>query len=223
MEIFNRSQQRVVLVLIASALISSTILIMTHIQREKALSHIEVVHAGFEVFSSEIIPEKIDLNTASLEELMTLPKIGSSTAKRIIEYRKIHSGFKSIEEITRVKGIGQKTFEKIKEIITVGNTPSRSITVKKSEVIQEEVIGSIIVKGSKTLQEKRKININTASLEELDTLPKIGPAIARRIINYRETHGNFQSIEEITKVKGIGVKTFEKIKERIIVKEEGVL
>lgn len=62
-----------------------------------------------------------------------------------------------------------------------------------------------------------KININTASLEELDTLPGIGPVIAQRIIDYREGIGGFPSIEAITEVSGIGEATFGKIKERITV------
>jgi comEA protein len=118
-KLFNRSEQRVVLFLIASALIASAILIITHIQREKALSKIDVVHSAFEIYSEEIIPEKININTASLEELETLPRIGPVIANRIIEYRKTYGKFQSIEEITKVKGIGKKTFEKIKKMITI--------------------------------------------------------------------------------------------------------
>jgi len=59
------------------------------------------------------------------------------------------------------------------------------------------------------------ININTASLAELDTLPGIGPAFAQRIIDYREKQGGFTTIEEIQAVSGIGPKLFEKIKEKI--------
>lgn len=62
-----------------------------------------------------------------------------------------------------------------------------------------------------------KINLNTATLEELDILPGIGPAIAQRIIDYREANGPFKSIEEITLVSGIGDTTYEKIKDRITV------
>lgn len=61
------------------------------------------------------------------------------------------------------------------------------------------------------------ININTASAEELDQLPGIGPAIAQRIVDYREANGPFRSVEEIKLVSGIGDKLFEKIKDLITV------
>jgi len=61
---------------------------------------------------------KISLNTATKEELMTLPGIGESKALDIIEYRN-NSLFKSIEEITNIKGIGNSIYEKIKEFITI--------------------------------------------------------------------------------------------------------
>lgn len=59
------------------------------------------------------------------------------------------------------------------------------------------------------------ININTASSEELQLLPRIGPATADKIITARTEHGPFETIEDIQNVKGIGPKTFETIKEYI--------
>ncbi|MCR5438767.1 MAG: helix-hairpin-helix domain-containing protein [Selenomonas sp.] len=59
------------------------------------------------------------------------------------------------------------------------------------------------------------ININTADEKELDSLPGIGPAMAKRIIEYRETEGNFQRIEDIKKIKGIGEAKFTKIRDKI--------
>jgi len=56
------------------------------------------------------------------------------------------------------------------------------------------------------------LNINTASAEELETLSGIGPQMAQRIIQYREEHGNFTSVDALTKVKGLGEKTLEKLK-----------
>lgn len=62
------------------------------------------------------------------------------------------------------------------------------------------------------------ININTASAEELEeNLPRVGNVIAARIIDYREFHGGFKSIDEITEVSGIGDKIFEEIKDKICV------
>jgi competence protein ComEA len=61
------------------------------------------------------------------------------------------------------------------------------------------------------------ININTASSEELDSLPGIGPTTAQKIIDYRIQHGDFQQIEDIMNVSGIGPATFDDIKDLITV------
>lgn len=60
-----------------------------------------------------------------------------------------------------------------------------------------------------------KININTASLEDLMRLPGIGPAFASRIIQHRERHGGFASLMDLKKIRGIGEKRFERIKDRV--------
>ena len=60
-----------------------------------------------------------------------------------------------------------------------------------------------------------RVNINTASLEELDTLPGIGPSTAQAIIDYRRQFGEFQRADQITDVSGIGPATYERIKDLI--------
>ena len=57
-----------------------------------------------------------------------------------------------------------------------------------------------------------KVNINTATAEELATLPGIGPVKAEAIVNYRKTKGEFKSIDQLTEIKGIGDKMLEKVK-----------
>ncbi|AZR73202.1 hypothetical protein BBF96_07270 [Anoxybacter fermentans] len=69
---------------------------------------------------------------------------------------------------------------------------------------------SIVIKNS-----ERKVNINTASKEELMTLPGIGPGKAAAIIGYREMNGSFRKLEDLMNVDGIGEKTFIKLKDKI--------
>lgn len=68
----------------------------------------------------------------------------------------------------------------------------------------------------KAIQEFKKININKATSKELVRIRGIGPVLAGRIISYREKYGPFKKTEDIKKIKGIGEKTFEKIRKEII-------
>ena len=63
--------------------------------------------------------ELVNLNTATAEQLDTLPGVGPSTAKKIIDYREEHGGFNSVEDLNEVSGIGDVTFEKLKDLVTV--------------------------------------------------------------------------------------------------------
>ncbi len=63
-----------------------------------------------------------------------------------------------------------------------------------------------------------KLDLNQATVEELDTLPGVGPSIARRIVTFREKNGAFKRIEDLMNVRGIGEKTFLRLRDRIMVK-----
>ena len=90
-------------------------------------------------------------------------------------------------------------------------------SVAETFAVETTAIRNEISEPTETVFDNGKININTANEQLLITLPSIGPAIAKSIIEYRNQHGNFTSIEQIKKVKRIGDKTFEKIKNKITV------
>ena len=91
--------------------------------------------------------------------------------------------------------------------ISGGSTSPANNTNSSTKNSGESKTGVSNVKG--------KVNINTASLEELDTLPGIGESTANKIINYRKENGKFKSIEEIKEVSGIGDSKYEQIKDLI--------
>ena len=91
--------------------------------------------------------------------------------------------------------------------------------IKNDAIIEEETNTSNneSVKEESKTEEISIVNINTASIEELDSLPRIGPSKAQNIIDYRNVNGKFGSIEEILNVNGIGTAIYEQIKTYITV------
>ena len=81
----------------------------------------------------------LNLNTATKEELEGLPGIGPAKAQAILDYRKAHGGFKSVEELKDVKGIGAKRFEKLKGELTVAAAPAAPA---KAAAKAEEKVGA---------------------------------------------------------------------------------
>ena len=110
-------------------------------------------------------------------------------------------------------------------LFTVRNfirTPRNSLSLQTetvyaaSETQSEELESSV----TEPTQYCGPININTATIEQLDTLPGIGPELAQRIIDYRETYGSFTSIGQLMNVTGIGEKRIESIWDLVTVEGE---
>ncbi len=148
--------------------------------------------------------ELVDLNKASEKELESLKGVGPATAKKIIENRP----YKSVDELSKA-GIQTKTVEGIKPYVTVG--PAAPAQKATPAVAEKAKTGE---KSTPKLAPGQKVNINTASKEELDALPEIGPVKAQAIIDGRP----YQKPEDIMKVKGIKEGTYSKIKDYITVK-----
>ena len=114
--------------------------------------------------------------------------------------------------IPTVEENNEKTMETEEEIMadkTSKYVTSSSGVAQSTEQFEEK---------DKENNQTEKININTASQTELETLPGIGPSTSLKIINYRKENGNFKSIEDIKQVSGIGDAKYENIKDLICVK-----
>jgi competence protein ComEA len=128
--------------------------------------------------------ERVDINTATVEELEGLPKIGPAMARSIVEYREKHGPFKRKEDIMNVPRIGVKTYAKFREFITVGSGTS--------DVSPDTGAG-----GGET-----PVDINTITLKDLVEL-KVAPLTAVRIVKYRDEHAPLKSFEDLRKAPDI--------------------
>jgi len=157
--------------------------------------------------------KKLDLNTATQAELEGLKGIGPALAQKIIAARP----FKSVDDLKNVSGIGQATFEALKDQVTVRSAKAAAQTAEtKAGTTSEKAVQTTEVKtktkvkvaSEKTAQETGPVNINTADKSALENLPGIGPALADKIIAGRP----FKSVDDLKNVKGIGGAKFDTLK-----------
>jgi len=109
-----RKTKQIFIMILVLGFILSPILILAEQRHGMNLTEVG------EKASKVIAEQKININTATVEQFQNLPGIGSSIAQEIINYRHEHGPFQKVEDIMQVKGIGEKKFEKIKDLITVG-------------------------------------------------------------------------------------------------------
>jgi competence protein ComEA len=172
----------------------------------------------------------ININTADEKTLESLPGVGKATAKAIIEGRP----YKSVDDLKRVKGMSDKKIQALKGKISVGGAAAstttaaaaKTVTAADKKVTDTSAAASqkaasaeksVTEKSSKTakkLARGQRININSASKEDLQALPGIGPSKAQAVIDGRP----YDKPEDIMKVKGIKQKTFDKLKDYITVR-----
>jgi len=128
----------------------------------------------------------------------------------------------NLHAVDAVNAAGGLTDLADSEIINLAEplVDGQHIHIPAKEIIFQEipaVENSAPNKSAKFAQNNSLININTADKDELTKLRGVGPVIADRILEYRQNNGAFENIEDIKKVKGIGPKTFEKMKDSITV------
>jgi competence protein ComEA len=164
----------------------------------------------------------IDLNTAEQSELAQVPGVGPKMAEAIVDHRRGHGPFKSVDELKSVRGVGPITFEKIRNHFRVSELPKQPAVEVAASPIHPPIRASAPAprpaSNSKKIQPgESPINVNIASTEELQRLPGIGPVTAQAIIAKR-TATPFRSVNDLDNVKGIGPKTLEKLRPFVVVK-----
>ncbi|GIX08153.1 MAG: hypothetical protein KatS3mg115_2556 [Candidatus Poribacteria bacterium] len=145
--------------------------------------------------------EKIDVDRAPAEELMRLPRIGPAMAARIVADREAKGPFGSLEALGRVSGIGPATLDALRPHVSFSGRPEPPwvLTMPQSG----DLAG--------------KVRLNTATERELVQLPGIGPARARAIVADREANGPYRTLEDLSRVPGIGPGILQGLRGRVIV------
>jgi len=157
------------------------------------------------------VVQTIDLNRATKAELLQLPGVGDHLAEDILSAREQRGGFREVDDLRDVKGIGPMRLERIRPHVRV-ETPnvtvvSGSLAEPSAEKKPQRRAGTVKKNPSPNL----KIDINHASAAELQQLPSVGPVLSQRIIELREKTP-FRNVDELRHVSGIGPKTLEKIR-----------
>ena len=140
--------------------------------------------------------ELIDPNRASDVEIDRLPGVGPATARAIVEARERAGGFRRPEDLLRVRGIGAATLERMLPHVDLTRDPPAGLS------------GT----ARRAAPRPSRVSLNRSEAEELERLPGVGPALARRIVELRTTRGGFRSPEELLDVRGIGPATLERLR-----------
>ncbi|KAM8966386.1 endonuclease/exonuclease/phosphatase family domain-containing protein 1 isoform 2-T2 [Pelodytes ibericus] len=155
--------------------------------------------------------ERLNINTATEEELMTLPGVTRQVAQNIVEYREYIGGFKKVEDLALVSGVGAAKLEQVKFEICVSSKGSSAQHSPNS--LKKDIDHGY---HSQHLSAAR-ININTANVAQLMCLRGLTEEMAQDIVQYRSQHGPLKSIEDLAKVDSISTSFLDKVRHQVYV------
>ncbi len=144
--------------------------------------------------------ERIDADRATAAELARLPRVGLALAKTIVADRETHGAFGGPEGLDRVPGIGPGL------LAAVG--PHLSFSGAARAPISGQTARSAAFAS-------QRVNLNSASVSELDGLPGIGPARAAAILREREARGPFTSVDDLSRVPGLGPSAIARLRDQV--------
>jgi competence protein ComEA len=150
--------------------------------------------------------ERINVDLASPTELTRLPKVGIRLAKVIVADRQAHGSFGSLAGLDRVSGIGPGLLR----------TLSPHVAFSGSAGLPSSPLSATVTPAPAPRLEASLLNLNTASISELDALPGIGPSKAAAILQYRERQGRFSSVDELERVPGFGPAAVSRLRDQLV-------
>ncbi|MGI9179654.1 MAG: ComEA family DNA-binding protein [Longimicrobiaceae bacterium] len=154
--------------------------------------------------------ERIDPNSADVDELQRLPRVGPVLAARIVAHREEHGPFRTLADLDAVSGIGPALLAGVTPHVALPPAPPAA-AVSSARTSPAAPTSRPSPRETAAPSPSALLDLNRATAEELQRLPGIGPALAERIIEWRRAHGPFRTVQGLQKVPGIGARTLERL------------
>ena len=150
--------------------------------------------------------ERINVDLASPTELTRLPKVGMRLAKVIVADRQAHGPFNSLAGLDRVSGIGPGLLKIL----------SPHVAFSGAAGLPGSPSSATVTTAPPPRSQASPLDLNTASISELDALPGIGPSKAAAILQYRERQGRFSTVDELERVPGFGPAATSRLRDQLV-------
>ncbi|XP_026746632.1 endonuclease/exonuclease/phosphatase family domain-containing protein 1-like isoform X1 [Trichoplusia ni] len=159
----------------------------------------------FNLPPSEDYPELMNVNTATEEQLMTLPGVNRQLAREIVRHRQMIGRFKRVDDLALVSGIGAEKLELLRPEIC---TNIRKQVSRASSLTQS--LDSVRIQS-----ETKLCSVNSSSVFQLQCVPGLNQEIAANIVDYRNKKGPFKSLDDLIKVRGMDIVRLSTVKHHL--------
>jgi competence protein ComEA len=164
----------------------------------------------------------IKINEVTADELVAykIPRLGQALAQKIIDYREENGPFTSIADVDAVPGVGPALIEKIQDRLDFGDAAGAASAAPAagSAATASAPAAADAAAPAAPAVVGNKINVNTATVAQLVAakIPRLGPALAQKIVDHRTANGPFKSLADLDNVSGVGPAMLEQLKDRVI-------
>lgn len=171
-----------------------------------------ILSATFNYVEPDMKIEQINVNTATEEELMTLPGVNRVTARNIVEYKQAIGRFNKVEDLALVSGIGADKLNLIRPEICVHRKKHTGSSNTSSRAQSQDSLSSI----EEPSCVQPCIDVNTANVFSLMAVRGIDQELAANIVDYRDRKGPFHVLEDLLKVRGMTSLLLSTLRHRLV-------